>query len=79
MLSLSFDKLRGSGPLIVSPSNHKLRASGFFSSLLFWLGKSLLPLSDGEGDNAPRGSALTLTLSQRARGFQNSDSRMEFW
>jgi len=35
VVSLSFDKLRMSGvSLVVSLSNHKLRVSGFFSSLL---------------------------------------------
>ncbi len=29
MVSLPFDKLRASGPLMVSLSNHKLRVSGF--------------------------------------------------
>ena len=33
MVSLPFDKLRASGPLMVSVSN-QLRVSGFFSSLL---------------------------------------------
>ncbi len=55
MVSLSFDKLRRSGPLMVSPSNDKLRVSGVSAAC-----------SGGLATGLPR--PLSLTLSHEGGG-----------